>query len=546
MRNNKHPNNENNYQRIAQILTTKLLRFFEEDEYKTIVLISNQGNIRILDGQSRKVLATFSYYDINNGKFDHYLKTIQKRKTRNKIIFDESNALRNKLLELQNHADELYSRISSLEQIERKYYLLMRESEQQTPQVYENDINSGYSTKIEVLQKKVARLRRENFVLREGDEKECSDELNSISYFEHRLRNAVISQLYTKIIRYGFDEHDNNCLRKFTTRELIELNNAEPKLVIELLLETKHDNHLLRRLGVERLLKNINRQFEIEHIILAHTIENQELIEKLKYFTNNALKFFNMLPLNLQKELLEKLNNCTQPRIWNGAFIKGYYFLYNILEYSTQGKHILHDLKFSVNNDVKILFKETLYEIFGNFVFIEKNHLYVISGIIGMANMLKEMKQQSVIKGIFGELVAAYYYKKAYEMEILEFQKRIETSTGTVGEIDIIALDKNNILWDIEVKNWSVTSIAATETLVRKVTDQLQNKARKKFLEQLKTEYENIRNIKIATIKRRAILVKDTPYKSHIAKIKNDPSILIEVIDLVPEWLTKGIYNPII
>lgn len=515
-------------EKFAHVLAEKLLGFLATDPYKTIVVLSNKGSIKINDGQSRKVLAVMDFNDVNNGGLDNTLKTLKKRQVRTRFIAKESDTLKSKILQQQEEIENLYSRIRELE------------NEQQTFQKSASPRESG-DARIDELQKKISLLREENYCLRESEDSDRALEHNSISFFEHRLKNAIISQIAHKI---GTDLHRHQLL-KFTTKELFLLNHSEPHIISELLSQTEADLHLLRRDGVERLIKTIRRRQDELKIIHKFHIQDPALLAKLNNLTNNALKFLRMLPEEKQAELLDQLPRLPHDRIWNGAFIKGYYFLTQLLSQSPQEPFFLKDVRLNSEGSAsKILFKETVYEIFGNFIFIDKQQLYVTSGIGGMAKMLKDQKHESIIKGLLGELMAAYYFKKAYEMEILELQKKIDTVQGTVGEIDIIAIDKQHVLWDIEVKNWHITSLAASETLIAKVTEQLRGRERMRFMQTLKSEYERLRGIKINAIRQRAILVKDTPYKPHLQKLQTDSNILLDVVDLVPDWLTKGIYAP--
>jgi Holliday junction resolvase-like predicted endonuclease len=252
-----------------------------------------------------------------------------------------------------------------------------------------------------------------------------------------------------------------------------------------------------------------------------------------------------MLPFYVQKELLQKFKK-NKTRIWNGAFIKGYYFLSQVLEYSKHKKYILKDITFKdkQNQKANVLFKETLYEIFGNFIYLDDGEMEIVPGLKTMASSLKHMGQKSDIKGIFGELIAAYYFKKAYNMTILRLEQRVDTIEGSEGEIDIIALDKQNIMWDIEVKNWKINTMASCRTLVYKVQKQLNNSARNELLEEFKIMHEEALGIKIPEIRKKGILVSDSIYNSYIIEVHDDQAIEFEIADLVPDWLTKGLYDP--
>jgi Holliday junction resolvase-like predicted endonuclease len=213
-------------------------------------------------------------------------------------------------------------------------------------------------------------------------------------------------------------------------------------------------------------------------------------------------------------------------------------FEYNYL--SDRIKRIFHNIQ------TKIIYKETIFEIFGDFIKTQGKDYIFPTGLDQMALDFLKMEINDACKGFFGELAAAYYYQQALNMEIFAFRVPILNKHNiTKGEIDIIAVDPvNKTIWDIEVKNWSIKSKSTATKISEKIAHQLFLNERNSLLLSIKNDIEKQYKMSFKPFRSRAIIVKSSYFDQTIFDYfrQKYPSITIDIIDLMPSWLTKGIF----
>lgn len=459
----------------------------------------------------------------------HHDKDHKKLKNALRSAYTQINLLKDNIGDKNKDIEKLHERIKDLEHIEKKYYL--NQTIDKDSLIKECTSNKKDLIKtIHDLRQEITKLRRINYEIR--NEEHTLSQTNGISYLEYRVRKSLINKILHNTIYEGFSVNQES-LRNLSTEELIELNSENPSIVADFLEDENFNRKMIHRLGIKRVLKDKKRKLEEKKILYKHRKFAVAHSYKLRLLTYTALKVFNMLSEDSQDDLLIMLVK-NEKKVWNAAFIKGYYYLKSIL-----GKDNckFNDLKFNGNNEKSnIIFKETIYELFGSFVMINNNEAIVVPGLRSLANGLRSTKDANSTKGIIGEMLAAYYYKKVMKMEIISFEHRVNTNQGTMGEVDIIALDQNNTLWDIEVKNCLINSLSSCRHLSSKIIKQLTSIYREKALLDMKKTLEKTKKTKI-NIGKRAVLVADRPYTAYIEKLLNSHNIKSDMLDLIPSWM---------
>lgn len=363
------------------------------------------------------------------------------------------------------------------------------------------------------------------------------DEYSAVSYLEHRIRTALTERINHKTPQ----PVDPHTLSTYTLPELTALARKTGADIPAAL----NNRPALDTRFLNRCIENYSKQIQIDTIVRHHHLHDSQQIKHLQVLTYDAATLLINLPRQVQQDLIEKINN-NQGHIWNSAFIRGYYYLHYHLHQSPRRDFLLSDLTFPDSNQGnRMIFKETLYEALGQFIRIEHGQFITPMGLDNYAHILSRSNKVSEIKGIFGELITAYYYTKAYDMHILEFGRHIKEGTETIGEIDILALDPEHVLHDIEVKNWSLIGHKPARKVKQKILEQMLNPIRRDYLaQQVIPEYEQKRGIRIQKIQMHASIVSETDQADYLKTRLYDHQIKADIVPLVPDWLNKGMYDP--
>ncbi|GEM_PF-7088670 len=383
---------------------------------------------------------------------------------------------------------------------------------------------------------------------------------SGISWLDSRMLDTLVSMLADRF--EPDDEVSEKDLEDLTLGELATLWESNRKDVREWLIfrgasKSAGENYgypfnvkSFGDLTTKDQLELIKRKRLVKQIMDSCDEKDRKIFtQRLTWITNRALEVIAIMNSKARRLLFGFIDTLDNDRHIGASIIKGFFFIFRSFKSENiDPKVLLTDIAFEgVEGSTNRLLKETICELFGQFIQLEDSGGFSLSPTDGLRTYISKIATEikanrfnlgssNVLKGIVGELLVAYYFK-FFGSTIVGFDVKVDDRLVEGNEVDMYIIDKNNNLLSIEVKNWEVNSLEKAEQLVSKISRQLSNEARVKKDEQMRIR------LGAKAVKRVGILVRETDGQENLRQLAREQGFDLMIIPLCPRWVAKGEYR---
>jgi len=274
---------------------------------------------------------------------------------------------------------------------------------------------------------------------------------NQIGFIEAVSKQELILMIIDKCKEENIAKVSDNDLELFSVKILKQLYSSEPPVIRKFIKNSNNDDFPCNNIEQQkRKIKAYARKVILKRIFESGAIE-YSVRKKFSLLTFTAVKFFEQFPEEIQQKLVEHLRN-NKDKVWNKEYVKGFYFIINLLNKSTIEDcfGFLRDIEYNTKEIYQDLLSYIL-ELVGNFVyFVSNGNVRATDGLKDL--VLKfEVSDPSMLKGVYGELVFAYMADKVYDWKVLSFQKEFKgiIHKESFCSIEDISVEQSDFIYNI-------------------------------------------------------------------------------------------------